>query len=185
MAHVTKTNSHHFPTHIDIKSGARGRLIAMLDQDLACTFDLASQVKQAHWNVKGKEFYPLHLLFDEIAEELVKFVDELAERITSLGGYAHGTVRMAAEHSSLPEYPTEIDGVQMETYIDWMKSAYYITLTGLPAISVPCGFTDDGLPVGIQIVGRWHDDFGVLQIARAFEQATQVWKRRPPVVVEG
>lgn len=108
MAHVTKTNSHQFPTHIDIKSGARGRLIAMLDQDLACTFDLASQVKQAHWNVKGKEFYPLHLLFDEIAEELVKFVDELAERITSLGGYAHGTVRMAAEHSSLPEYPTEI-----------------------------------------------------------------------------
>ncbi|HCG28551.1 MAG TPA: amidase [Chloroflexi bacterium] len=82
------------------------------------------------------------------------------------------------------EYPTEIDGVQMETYIDWMKSAYFITLTGLPAISVPCGFTEDGLPVGVQIVGRWHDDFGVLQIARAFEQATQVWKRRPPVVAE-
>lgn len=80
------------------------------------------------------------------------------------------------------EYPTVIDGVEMETYIDWMKSAYYITLTGLPAISVPCGFTSDGLPVGIQIVGRWHDDFGVLQLARAFEQATEVWKRRPPVV---
>lgn len=82
------------------------------------------------------------------------------------------------------EYPTEIDGVEMETYIDWMKSAYYITLTGLPAISVPCGFTNDGLPVGIQIVGRWHDDFGVLQLARAFEQATEVWKRRPPVATE-
>jgi len=83
------------------------------------------------------------------------------------------------------EYPTEIDGVQMETYIDWMKSAYYITLTSLPAISVPCGFTEDGLPVGVQIVGRWQDDFGVLQIARAFEQATQVWKRRPPVAGAG
>ncbi|MGH9175674.1 MAG: amidase family protein, partial [Vicinamibacterales bacterium] len=67
-------------------------------------------------------------------------------------------------------------------YIAWMKSAYYITVTGLPAISVPCGFTPDGLPVGIQIVGRRHDDFGVLQFAHAFEQATGVWKRRPPIV---
>jgi amidase len=79
-------------------------------------------------------------------------------------------------------YPTEISGVEMENYIAWMKSAYYITLTGLPAISVPCGFTPEGLPVGIQIVGRWHDDLGVLQMAHAFEQATQVWRKRPPVV---
>jgi amidase len=79
-------------------------------------------------------------------------------------------------------YPTEIDGVRMETYIAWMKSAYYITVCGLPAISVPCGFTPDGLPVGIQIVGRRHDDVGVLQLAHALEQATGVWKRRPPVV---
>jgi len=75
----------------------------------------------------------------------------------------------------------EVNGVKMETYIDWMKSCYYITVTGLPAISVPCGFTPEGLPVGIQIVGRHNDDFGVLQIARAFEEATQVWKRRPSV----
>jgi amidase len=63
-----------------------------------------------------------------------------------------------------------------------MKSAYYITVCGLPAISVPCGFTPDGLPVGVQIVGRRHDDVGVLQLAHAFEQATGLWKRRPPVV---
>lgn len=79
---------------------------------------------------------------------------------------------------------TEINGVEMENYIAWMKSAYYITVTTLPAISVPCGFTAEGLPVGLQIVGRWRDDFGVLQIAHAFEQATEVWKRRPPVVSE-
>lgn len=79
-------------------------------------------------------------------------------------------------------YPTEINGVQMENYIAWMKSAYYITVTGLPAVSVPCGFTSDGLPVGVQIVGRHHDDFGVLQLAYAFQEATQTWKRRPPVV---
>jgi amidase len=78
-------------------------------------------------------------------------------------------------------YPTEINGVQMENYIAWMKSAYYITMTNLPAISVPCGFTPEGLPVGLQIVGRHHDDFGVLQLAHAFEQATQVWRTRPSV----
>jgi amidase len=80
------------------------------------------------------------------------------------------------------EYPTEIDGVRMETYIDWMKSCYYITMTGHPAISVPCGFTVDGLPVGLQIVGRYRDEFGVLQLAKAFEAATQVGRRRPGLV---
>ncbi len=83
-------------------------------------------------------------------------------------------------------YVTEIDTasgpVEMETYIDWMKSCYYITVTGHPAISVPCGFTPEGLPVGVQIVGRHQDDFGVLQLAYAFQQATQTWKQRPALV---
>ena len=76
-------------------------------------------------------------------------------------------------------YVTEINGVQMETYLDWMRSCYYISVTGLPAISVPCGFTPEGLPVGVQIVGRHQDDFGVLQLAHAFEQATRVGLQRP------
>ena len=76
----------------------------------------------------------------------------------------------------------EIDGVKMNTYIDWMRSCYFITVTGLPAISVPCGFTPQGLPVGIQIVGRHNDDLGVLQLAYAFEKDTEVWKRRPALV---
>jgi amidase len=76
-------------------------------------------------------------------------------------------------------YVTEINGEPMETYIDWMRSCYYVTVTGLPAISVPCGFTSKGLPVGVQIVGRHRDDFGVLQLAHAFEEATGFWKRRP------
>jgi amidase len=78
-------------------------------------------------------------------------------------------------------YITEINGIKMQTYIDWMKSCYYITVTGLPAISVPSGFTPEGLPVGLQIVGRHQDDFGVLQLAHAFEQATGHWKDRPSV----
>jgi amidase len=80
------------------------------------------------------------------------------------------------------QYITEINDIKMETYIDWMKSCYYITATGHPAISVPCGFTPQGLPIGLQIVGRHQDDFGVLQLARAFEKSTQFWKLRPAVV---
>jgi amidase len=80
-------------------------------------------------------------------------------------------------------YVKEINGQKMETYIDWMKSCYYITTTGFPAISVPCGFTKDGLPVGVQIVGRHQDDLGVLQLAYAFEQASGFWKQKPPVVL--
>jgi amidase len=78
-------------------------------------------------------------------------------------------------------YITEIEGTPMATYIDWMQSCYFITVTGLPAISVPCGFTPEGWPVGVQIVGRHQDEWGVLQLAHAFEQATGVWKQRPPV----
>jgi amidase len=79
------------------------------------------------------------------------------------------------------EWPREVAGVKMGNYLDWMKSCYYITITSHPAISVPAGFTPGGLPVGIQIVGRYRDDFGVLQLAHAFEAATQTWKRRPPL----
>lgn len=78
-------------------------------------------------------------------------------------------------------YVTEINGVTMATYLDWMRSCYFISITGLPAISVPCGFTPEGLPIGVQIVGRHHDDWGVLQLAHAFEQATGFWRRQPRV----
>ncbi len=79
------------------------------------------------------------------------------------------------------EYVKKIQDVTMETYIDWQKTCYYISLTGNPAIAVPCGFTDEGLPVGLQIVGRHKDETGLLQIAAAFEGETKFYKRRPPV----
>jgi len=78
-------------------------------------------------------------------------------------------------------YPTEIAGVKFDNYIDWMKSCWYISATGNPAASVPAGFTPEGLPVGIQIVGRNKEDFAVLQLAHAFEQATGFGKKRPPI----
>ena len=79
-------------------------------------------------------------------------------------------------------YPTSINGSPMATYLDWMRSCWYITFMSNPAISVPAGFTAGGLPVGLQICGRHRDDWSVLQIAHAFEQATQHAKRVPSVL---
>lgn len=102
----TATTSRDFSTSIDIKLAAREKLIVLLNQSLADSFDLYSQTKQAHWNVKGMNFIALHELFDELAAGVLVFVDMIAERATALGGYATGTARMAAANSSLPEYPT-------------------------------------------------------------------------------
>jgi amidase len=77
-------------------------------------------------------------------------------------------------------YPTRIGDVAMTTYVDWMRSCWYVTFMATPAISVPAGFTAGGLPIGVQIVGRHRDDWSVLQLAYAFEQATGYSKRRPP-----
>lgn len=113
MATSANAKTKSFPTHVDLPAEKRAALVDILNVHLAETFDLMSQAKQAHWNVKGKDFYQLHLLFDELAAELAGFVDELAERATAIGGYATGTVRMAAESSTLPEYPTDaVEGLE-------------------------------------------------------------------------
>ena len=96
-----------FTTRIDLAADVRTRMIALLNRQTAQNADLYSQTKQAHWNVKGPDFMQLHLLFDQLAGMVEPFTDELAERVTALGGYAKGTVRMAAEASDLPEFPTD------------------------------------------------------------------------------
>lgn len=111
MASGSKAKARQFRTHVNIPAEQRTALIELLNQSLASIFDLFSQTKQAHWNVKGEEFYQLHELFDEIAEELEEFTDMIAERAVALGGTALGTVRMSAERSILPEYPLDaVDG---------------------------------------------------------------------------
>jgi starvation-inducible DNA-binding protein len=92
-------------THNDLDAATRARVIELLNQQLADTFDLFTQTKQAHWNVKGPQFYQLHLLYDTLAEGIEDYVDEIAERATALGGVALGTARMAAGNTRLPEYP--------------------------------------------------------------------------------
>ncbi len=97
-----------FKTHIDLSETTRERVIDVLNQTLAATLDLKTQVKQAHWNVKGTDFIQLHELFDMLAKELEEYIDTFAERVTALGGYAMGTARIAAKESLLPEYPLDI-----------------------------------------------------------------------------
>ena len=96
-----------FSTRIDLEANVREQMVELLNTHLAGLFDLFSQTKQAHWNVKGEEFYQLHELYDELAEELLGLVDIVAERATALGGEALGTARMAAGASELEEFPRD------------------------------------------------------------------------------
>ncbi len=129
------------------------------------------------WNVEqGLKLTPERIARAEsLRTELYHRMRKFLERYDFLLGPVNQVVPFPVE----TEYPTEIAGVKMTNYLDWMKSCYFITVTSHPAISVPAGFTPEGLPVGLQIVGRYRDDFGVLQLAHAFERETQVFGRRP------
>lgn len=108
-------------TKIDLAKETRQKVTGILNQSLADSIDLVYQAKQAHWNVKGPNFIALHELFDRVATELDTHVDDIAERITSMGGVARGTVRLSAENSSLAEYPHEIsDGT---AHVDALSTA--------------------------------------------------------------
>jgi starvation-inducible DNA-binding protein len=93
-----------FPSHINLPREARAELIELLNTCLATSIDLHWQVKQAHWNIRGKNFISRHELFDEVADHVRKHADDFAERAGALGGYAQGTIRLAAENSELEEY---------------------------------------------------------------------------------
>lgn len=95
-------------THNSLPLETRKKIADLLNPILADLSDLRSQTKQSHWNLRGFHFRPLHLFFDELAEMLLPHIDTVAERITALGGTAHGTVRMAAENSRLPELSEKV-----------------------------------------------------------------------------
>lgn len=116
IAKTTEFTGYSYPTRNDLAVDIRQKVVAILNQTLAATLDLKTQTKQAHWNVKGLDFYQLHELFDEIAGELEEYVDMVAERVTALGGTAMGTARIAASVSILPEYPyNAVDGMEHVT----------------------------------------------------------------------
>ena len=116
-----------YSTKNDLSFAIREKSIALLNQQLADTSDLFSHTKQAHWNVKGVQFYQLHLLFDTLAEAVLDYVDLIAERAISLGGTAAGTTRMSAEASRLPEYP--IDAVDGGEHIEALSERYAAVAT--------------------------------------------------------
>lgn len=97
-----------FETRYDMPQPRQEAIVDLLNQQLADTLDLYSQVKQAHWNVKGMHFMQLHLLFDDLASNLLEPIDMIAERAMALGGTTLGTARLVAAHSHLPELPVEV-----------------------------------------------------------------------------
>jgi starvation-inducible DNA-binding protein len=130
-----------FRTSVGMKPDVREKSVALLNQHLAACFDLYSQTKQAHWNVKGMDFIQLHELFDELAETVLPFVDLIAERVTTLGGYATGTTRMAAADSKLPEYPT--NATQGKDHLEALVERYAAFGASTRAAIDTCGDWDD------------------------------------------
>ena len=111
-----------YASRIDLSEDTRIELVGITNQQLADTIDLYLQTKQAHWNVKGSQFYALHTFFDDLAESVEEYIDELGERVTALGGVALGTARMAAEFSTLEEFGTDI--VAGEACVDALIARY-------------------------------------------------------------
>ena len=110
-----------FKTKNDLAEGTRVKAVELLNSRLADCKDLQTQVKQAHWNVKGPNFIALHELFDKINDDVENYVDEIAERAVQLGGVAEGTARMVARRSSLAEYPASaVDG---RSHVEALSSA--------------------------------------------------------------
>lgn len=107
MKSSVKNDDALFATRIDLPINARERVTLLLDVTLATLSDLYTQTKYAHWNVKGMNFIAVHKLFDELAESVETIIDEVAERMTALGGVAHGTVRQAADASEIEEFPAD------------------------------------------------------------------------------
>ncbi len=110
-----------FETRNDLPQTIRAKVIELLNARLADAIDLQTQIKQAHWNVKGPNFIALHELFDKINEDAVEYVDELAERAAQLGGVAEGTARIVAKRSTLSEYP--IHAAEGRSHVEALSSA--------------------------------------------------------------
>ena len=103
----TKMVDRMYPNRVALSDDIKQKVCKAMEPTLAQALDMYSQAKFAHWNVKGDNFYQLHLVFDHVAKVIFKQVDPIAERITQLGGVANGTVRQSACTSSIDEYPVD------------------------------------------------------------------------------
>lgn len=96
-----------YPNRVALSDEVKKNVVGVMQERLAEATDMYSQAKFAHWNVKGDNFYQLHLVFDQVAKVIGDQIDPIAERLTQLGGVANGTVRQSAMSSKIPEYPVE------------------------------------------------------------------------------
>lgn len=124
VAPTKTTQTRFYISRIELPLELRQQVVAALGTTLATSVDLKTQIKQAHWNVKGLNFYQLHKLFDELAGEIEGYVDMVAERITALGSIANGTARVAAQESLLSEYP--LDAVEGAEHLQALAECYAI-----------------------------------------------------------
>jgi amidase len=195
-------------TQLDVLAGVRQAMVVLgwdvVDDEpaLAAASDCFRVLRA--WNIANGRTAPLHdrvdqikaTIQDEIRRGLAVSAAEVATAYTQLAALWHETVAFfdrgydllagpVTQLAPFPvevEYPTEVAGVALSNYIDWMASCWRITVTGCPTMSLPAGFDVDGMPVGVQLVTRQGTDVALLRAAKALEEATQFATRRPPIV---
>jgi amidase len=148
----------------------------------------ALNVSMPDWRTHAKEtaVWNIELGLSLTAEALLRAETERTRIYRAMTRFLADYEALVIPAAQVPPFDArldwvhEIDGIVMPTYLDWMRVCCVISITGLPAISVPAGFTDDGLPVGVQIVGRPGADQALLELAKAFETARPLHRRHPP-----
>jgi len=164
-------------------SGADASFQALRAQTFAVGYEAA--LREHRHLLKDSVIWNIELGLTQPATAVVQAERDRAALFARMHAFMQTYEFMIGPVSQVLPFPVEQETVQriedtpMQNYIDWMRSGYYLSLTGHPAISVPCGFTETGLPVGIQIVGRYRQERALLQLAHAFEQATQYWRQAP------
>ena len=169
-----------YHTHNDLSPAIRARMVELLNARLADAIDLRTQLKVAHWNVKGAQFIALHKLFDEIAESTDEYVDLLAERAVQLGGVADGTARQVAERSSLDEYAATGGGQEHVHAVADALASFGRTVR--EAIDIAATAKDQDTSDIFLEISRGNDKW--LWMVEAHLQAGE-WAHRPAARVEG
>jgi starvation-inducible DNA-binding protein len=152
-----------FPSHINLPREAREELIDLLNTCLATSIDLHWQVKQAHWNIRGRDFISRHELFDDVADHVRKHADQFAERAGALGGYAQGTIRLAVKHSELDEY--DLAAVNGDDHIRVLVDRVSVYATTIRAGIDRCGELNDPVTEDLftQTLGEVEQDLWFLE----------------------
>ncbi|MCW0208106.1 MAG: amidase [Achromobacter sp.] len=164
-------------------TGADAAFQALRGQTFAVGYEAV--LREHRHQLKDTVIWNIELGLRQPATAVVQAERDRAALFARMHAFMQTYEFMIGPVSQVLPFPVEQETVSricdtpMHNYIDWMRSGYYLSLTGHPAISVPCGFTAEGLPVGIQIVGRYRREHALLQLAHAFEQATQCWRRAP------